>query len=410
MSVLALDGGTPVRTRPFPPRRPFGEREVELAAQAIRSQNLFGPGGTMVPELEGRFAQLYGVEHAVASTSGTASIHVALGALNPEPGDEIITAPITDAGTIAPILFQNCIPVFADIDDSYNIAPRDVEAKITARTRAILAVHLFGNPCDLDALSDVARRHGIALIEDCCQAHLTDYKGRPCGSIGDIGCFSLQQSKHMTCGDGGLTITRDAAFAERMALFRDKGWVRKPGARGYVLLGLNYRMTELQAAVALAQLERVADVVRRRNELGDRLSERIRSAPGILPTPVTPGGRHTYWSYGLRCVGHDPARFAAALRAEGIPCGEGYTGKPIYLSMEALASRRTFGSSSHPLDGCHGGRRLDYVEGLCPRAEAILRQMLTLSIHEHLADDDVADMAAGICKVASGLSPGTGGR
>jgi len=405
MATLAIDGGTPVRVLPFPPRRPFGEREIELLSEAIRSQNLFGPGGTKVPELERRFAALYGVPHAVASTSGTAAIHVALGALNPEPGDEIITAPITDAGTIAPILFQNCVPVFADIDDTYNMDPRDVEAQITPRTRAILAVHLFGNPCDLDALAAIARRRGVALIEDCCQAHLTDYKGRPCGSIGDIGCFSLQQSKHMTCGDGGLTITRDPALAERMALFRDKGWPRKPGARGYVLLGLNYRMTELQGAVAVAQLEKVADVVRRRNELGDRLSERIRSAPGIIPAPVTPGGRHTYWSYGLRVTGHDPVRFAAALRAEGIPCGQGYIGKPIYLCMDALASKRTFGTSSHPLDGCHGARSLDYAEGMCPRTEAILHQMVTLGIHEHLADGDIADMAAGIQKVAAALPP-----
>jgi len=400
MAKLAIDGGTPVRTRPFPPRRPFGEREVELAAQAIRSQNLFGPSGTMVPELERRFAALYGVPHAVASSSGTAAIHTALGALGMEPGDEVITAPITDAGTIAPILFQNCVPVFADIDETYNIAPRDVEAKLTPRTRAILAVHLFGNPCDLDALCDVARRNDVALIEDCCQAHLTEYKGRLCGTVGHAGCFSLQQSKHMTCGDGGLTVTRDAALAERMALFRDKGWPRKPGARGYELLGLNYRMTELQAAVALAQSGKVADVVRRRNELGSLLTERIRGAPGIEPAPVTPGGRHTYWLYPLRVTGHDPARFAEALRAEGIPCGHGYIGKPIYLCMDALASGRTFGSSGHPLDGCHGGRRIEYAEGLCPRTEQALRQMVTLGIHEQCDEADIADIAAGVAKVA----------
>ncbi|HPD16619.1 MAG TPA: DegT/DnrJ/EryC1/StrS family aminotransferase [Planctomycetota bacterium] len=403
MAMLAIKGGPPVRTRPFPPRRPFGDREVELTAQAIRSQNLFGPGGTMVPELEHRFAALYGMPHAVACTSGTAAIHTALGALALEPGDEVITAPITDAGTVAPILFQNCVPVFADTDATLNIAPRDVEAKITPRTRAVLAVHLFGNPCDLDALADIARRHGIALIEDCCQAHLTDYNGRLCGTVGNIGCFSLQQSKHMTCGDGGLTITRDPALAERMALFRDKGWPRRPGARGYVMLGLNYRMTELQAAVALAQLERVGDVVRRRNELGSLLTERIRHAPGVAPAPVTSGGRHTYWLYPLRITGHDPARFAEALRAEGIPCGHGYTGKPIYLCMEALVSRRTFGASAHPLDGCHGGRRIDYVEGLCPHTEAALREVVTLGLHEQMEPADIADMAAGVIKVAEGF-------
>jgi dTDP-4-amino-4,6-dideoxygalactose transaminase len=407
VSRLALDGGTPVRAKPFPPRHPFGDREVEMVTQAIRSQNLFGPSGTMVPELERRFAALYGVDHAVASTSGTSSIHVAVAALNPDPGDEIIVAPITDAGTIVPVLYQNCIPVFADIDDTYNVDPRDVEAKITPRTKAIIAVHLFGNPCDMDALTAVARRHGVPLVEDCCQAHLTEYKGRLCGSIGDIGCFSLQQSKHMTAGDGGLTITRDPRLAERMALFRDKGWPRKPGARGYVILGLNYRMTELQGAVALAQMEKVADVVRTRNELGDLLTERIRRAPGILPTPVTDGGRHTYWSYGLRVVGGDPARFVKALNAEGIPAGHGYIGKPIYMCMAALADRLTFGSSHHPLDGCHGGRVLTYGEGMCPRTEAILRQMVTLSIHEHLEREDIEDMARGISKVAEALLTGS---
>lgn len=404
MTKLAVDGGTPVRTKPFPPRQPFGDREVELATQAIRSQNLFGPSGTMVPEFERRFAKLYGLEHAVTSTSGTAAIHVALGAVNPDPGDEIIAAPITDAGTILPILFQNCIPVFADIDDTYNLDPASVEANITPRTKAIIVVHLFGNPCDMDAMCDIARRHQVVLIEDCCQAHLTKYKGRLCGTFGDIGCFSLQQSKHMTAGDGGITITNDPDFGDRMNRFRDKGWTRKPGARRYPFLGLNYRMTELHAAVALAQLEKIADVVQARHELGELLSESIRDLPGLLPSPVTDGGWHTYWHYGLRIVEGDAAKFAEALRAEGIPAGCGYIGKPIFLCMESLTEKTTFGRSSHPLDGCHGGRRIEYAEGLCPKTEAILRQMIVLTIHEHMSRDDVADMATAIRKVAEGLS------
>lgn len=404
MTKLAVDGGTPVRTEPFPPRQPFGDREVELATQAIRSQNLFGPSGTMLPEFERRFAELYGLEHAVTSTSGTAAIHVALGAVNPDPGDEIIAAPITDAGTILPILFQNCIPVFADIDDTYNLDPASVEANITPRTKAIIVVHLFGNPCDMDAMCDIARRHQVALIEDCCQAHLTKYKGRLCGTFGDIGCFSLQQSKHMTAGDGGITITNDPDFGDRMNRFRDKGWTRKPGARRYPFLGLNYRMTELHAAVALAQLEKIADVVQRRHELGELLSESIRDLPGLLPSPVTDGGWHTYWHYGLRIVEGDAAKFAEALRAEGIPAGCGYIGKPIFLCMESLTEKTTFGRSSHPLDGCHGGRRIEYAEGLCPKTEAILRQMIVLTIHEHMSRDDVADMATAVRKVAENLT------
>ncbi|MFP4056537.1 MAG: DegT/DnrJ/EryC1/StrS family aminotransferase [Candidatus Brocadiia bacterium] len=407
MDKLAIDGGPPVRTEPFPPRRPFGEREVELASEAIRSQNLFGPTSSLLARFERRFAQLYGVASAVASTSGTSAIHVALAAVGPEPGDEIITAPITDAGTVAPILFQNCVPVFADVDDSYTVDPADVAAKITARTRAIVAVHLFGNPCDMDALLAVARSHGVALIEDCCQAHLTPYKGQLCGTMGDAGCFSFQQSKHMTTGDGGMTITDDPRLAERMALFRDKGWGRGGGPRGYHLLGLNYRMTALHAAVGLAQLEKVAGVVARRHELGERLSERVRGAPGVVPAPVTEGAWATYWHYGLRVVGGDAGRFAAALGAEGVHASRGYIGKPIYACMAPLTGGPTFGSSRHPLDGCHGARRLDYGEETCPRAQRVLDQMVVLGLHEHLGDGDVEDMAAGVRKVAEGLAAGT---
>jgi len=405
MSDLAIDGGKPQRRKPFPPRRPFGKAEVDLAAKAIRSQSLFGMGGKMVGELERRFAELYGASRAVASTSGTAAIHVAVAAIDPEPGDEIITAPITDAGTIVGILYQNAIPVFADIDDSYNMDPGDVEANITPRTKAILLVHLFGNPCDMDRMLDIARRHKLDIIEDCAQAHLTEYKGRFVGTFGRIGCFSLQQSKHMTCGDGGVTISSDEALGLRMSMFRDKGWTRDPAAaaRGYRFLGLNYRMTELHAAVALAQMDKVHEVVRKRNELGDLLSDSIRDAPGVMAAPVTSGGKHTYWNYPLRVTGPPAERFAEALEAEGVPCWVGYTGEPIYLCMQALAGKVTFGRSGHPLDGCHGGRQIDYARGMCPRAEQVLGELVILSVHEGLSRRDVLDMAAAIRKVAEGL-------
>ena len=295
--MLAIDGGTPVRTRPFPLRAPFGDREVELVTQAIRSQSLFR--GPMVKDFEEGFARLYDAKYAVASTSGTAAIHVAIGTIDPEPGDEIITAPITDGGSVVPIVYQNAIPIFADVDHTYNMDPRDVERKITPRTRAILLVHLFGNPCDMDAMMEIAGRHSIPIIEDCSQAHLTEYKGRLLGTFGDISCFSLQQSKHMTTGDGGITLTNRDDLQRRMRLFRDKGWTTDPGwgRKSYEFLAPNYRMTELQAAVGLAQLEKVASVVQRRHERGSLLSDLIRDAPGIQPAPVTPGGKHTYWAY-----------------------------------------------------------------------------------------------------------------
>jgi len=173
-------------------RVPFNAEELKLVYRALLSQNLCCIDGSMVPALEREFALSYGAPYAVASTSGTAAIHVALGALDLNPGDEVITAPITDLGTIIPILYQNAIPVFADIDHTYNMDPIDVERKITPRTRAIIVVHLFGNPCNMDALVEIAKRQNIPLIEDCSQAYMAKYKGQYVGTLGDIGCFSFQ--------------------------------------------------------------------------------------------------------------------------------------------------------------------------------------------------------------------------
>src|SRR4051794_4855263 len=284
---LAIDGGPAFRSTPFPKRTPFGAEEIALVTEAIESQNLFGLGGPKITALEKQFAELYGAKYAVASTSGTAAIHIAVGTINPNPGDEIITAPITDAGTIVPILYQGCIPIFADIDESYNMDPADVEAKITDRTAAIMVVHLFGNACNMEAMVEIARRHNIPLIEDCSQAHVTKYRDRYLGSWGDIAAYSLQQSKHMTTGDGGVTITNREDWAERMFLFRDKGWTRKAGwgRRTYAFLAPNYRPTEMQGAVGLAQIKKVRNVVEKRKELGTYLSALIGEVDGVTPAP-----------------------------------------------------------------------------------------------------------------------------
>src|SRR6185436_13893565 len=279
-------------------RRPFGPEEFRLIREALLSQNLCSTDGQMVANFEKEFAVLYDAPYGVASTSGTAAIHVALGALDLNPGDEVITAPITDLGTIIPILSQNAIPVFADIDDSYNMDPADVERKITPRTRAIIVVHLFGNPCDMDAMVDIAKRHKIPLIEDCSQAHMAEYKGKRVGSIGDIGCFSFQQTKHMTTGDGGMTITANKAYYERMKLFADKGFARKGlGARAYLFHAPNYRMTELVGAVGLAQLKKVKQVVEKRRVLGQYMTDLLSKIDGIRTAPVTPGATSSYWLY-----------------------------------------------------------------------------------------------------------------
>jgi dTDP-4-amino-4,6-dideoxygalactose transaminase len=402
MSKLAIDGGQPFRKEPFPKRTPFSEECVALTAEAIRSQNLFGLGGPKVSAFEEAFAGLYGMKHAVGSTSGTSAIHVAVGTVNPNPGDEIITAPITDGGSVVPIVYQNCIPIFADVDETYNMDPADVERKITDRTAAIMVVHLFGNACNMDAMLDVARRHNIPLIEDCSQAHVTKYKGRYLGTWGDIAAYSLQQSKHLTTGDGGMTLTNRDDWAERMFLFRDKGWTRKPGwgPRTYAFLAPNYRMTELQAAVGLPQIDTVRGVVEKRAELGTYLSDLISDLDGVSPPPVTPGSEHSYWAYPLRVEGWPVTSFAEALTKEGVHGGAAYIGEPIFLCMEALAAKNTFGSSTHPFDGCHGGREIDYTKGMCPRTEEALQHMVTAGFNENYTRQDIEDMAGAIRKVA----------
>ncbi|MBO0720328.1 MAG: DegT/DnrJ/EryC1/StrS family aminotransferase, partial [Blastocatellia bacterium] len=213
---LALHGGRQAIRDPLPTfleskGRTLGEEEEKLVLAVLRSGCLSRNGGTMVKALEREFAEELGVGHAIACTSGTAAIHLAVAAIDPEPGDEFIVPPITDLGSILPILWQNCIPVFADVDPAtMTLDPADVERKITPRTRAIIAVHLAGQPCDLDSLRQIAGRRNLVLIEDCAQAYWATYDGRKVGTIGDMACFSLQQSKHITCGEGGLMVTSNS--------------------------------------------------------------------------------------------------------------------------------------------------------------------------------------------------------
>lgn len=400
MNELAIDGGVPVRQHPFPARTPFSDREVELVVSALRSQNLYGPAGTYVHAFQERFAQVFGVHHAVAASSGTAAIHAALGALDLEPGDEVITTPITDAGTIIPILYQLAVPVFADVDDTYNLDPKSVEDHITDRTRVIIAVHLFGNACNMDAIMAIAQPRGIAVIEDASQAHLTAYRGRWCGTIGDIGAFSFQQSKHLTTGDGGMAVTNRHDVWERLELFVDKGWARRDwGARNYAFLAPNYRMTELQGAVGVAQLERLQQAVQTRTDRGMLLSALLSDVEGVVPAPVTEGGVHTYWQYPLRITGQDTDWVANALQAEGVSASSGYIRRPIYQCSEALLHMRTFGTSHFPFHPAITPRVADYGEDLCPRAQQVLDELMVIPIHEQYTPEDIADVASAVRKV-----------
>jgi perosamine synthetase len=332
--------------------RDLGEEELKYLREVIESGTLNCTKGTQVKAFESAFAARWGVPYARAITSGTAAIHTAIAAVDPEPGDEIINTPITDMGGLAPIVYQQAIPIFADVDPvSLNVTAETVAARITPRTRAIIATHLFGNPCDVVGIRKVADRHGIPVVEDCAQAFLASQDDRLVGTIGQIGAFSFQQGKHMTTGEGGMVITSDPALARWMVLFSDKAWGYGDPKPDHYFLALNYRMTELQGAVARAQLVKLDGCVKRRQRSAAQLTELLAPVPGLaLPRPL-PGATHVYWKYPLVV---DPAvikggadALGAGLKAQGIFCVPRYIQKPAF-ECQVFADRKTFGKSTVP--------------------------------------------------------------
>jgi dTDP-4-amino-4,6-dideoxygalactose transaminase len=372
-----------------PAGRTIGAEERAAVLRVLDSAVLCSTFGGEARALEAEMSALYGRD-AVACSSGTAALHLAVAAVGFDPGDEVITTPISDFGTVAPILAQNGVPVFADVDPvTGNLDPAAVEAAVTPRTRAIIAVHLFGGAADVVALRSIADRHGLVLIEDCAQAWLgTTAGGDLLGTFGDIACFSLQQYKHITAGDGGLAITADAELATRMRLFMDKGWDRS-GGRVHLMLGLNYRMTELVAAVARAQLAKVADVVKRRRESAEQL---VAGLGGIAGVTLPSLAGHAFWLFPL-IVADGNRLWADALTAEGVPASAGYLDRTLYANP-VFSGGPVYGSSRYPLDD------REYPAGLCPNAERLIEQTLVvLPWNEAYTETDVDDIARAIRKV-----------
>ncbi len=397
---LAIEGGAPVRSTPLPGHdRMMGQEELDELASVIRSGQLGRHGGTKVKELERAFAERYGVKHAIAVSSGSAADHTAIAMIDPEPGDEIITTPCSDFGTILGILFQNAIPVFADLDpQTLCLDPASVEANITPRTRAILAVHLFGGLADIDALKEIGDRHGIPVIEDCAQAQLSELDGRLAGTIGTIGCFSFNNTKHLNCGEGGMVITNDDVLARRARLFADKAWPRDEDERYSLFLGQNYRLNELEGAVALVGLRRLDENVTARRNAVEAIFERIAGVPGIEIPEALSGARSSYWILHLFVEEHiDPAEVAAALEAEGIPFSARYV-TPLY-TWPVLRDANTYGKSRFPFDSPYTNRPFDYAPGLCPEFEARRERMILISVDEQWTEADAIDVAAAIRKV-----------
>ena len=378
--------------------RRFGQSELDNLRAVLQSGTLNCTRGTFVSRLENEFAARYAgaAYHCTAVTSGTAAIHCALAALDLEVGAEVVTTSVTDMGAITPILFCGAIPVFADIDaHSFNVTAATIEAVLTPRTRAVIATHLFGAPCEINEIREVCQRHNLWLIEDAAQAPYATLDGERMGTIGDIGCFSLQQGKHFSCGEGGLTLTKNPDLARRIRLFHDKAWGYGDPNPDHYFAAPNYRMTELAGAVALAQLDRVEQIVRDRQTSARAFLELIADVPGVFAQQIPDGAQSVFWKVTLRIepeiAGADVRQIGAHLKENyGIACAPRYVQKPAF-ECEVLRDKRTFGASSWPIQ--------DAVwpdESSVPGTYRALRNMLVTPWNENYSADHVGYIASAL--------------
>ena len=373
--------------------REMGDEEMANLAQAIASGTLTSTKGKFVKQLESRFAESLGVESCYACSSGTAALHTALAAIDPEPGDEVVTTSITDMGALTPILYQSAIPVFADVDpETYNLTAESIEKTLSERTKAIMVTHLFGNPANMGEIMELARGRNIPVIEDCAQAFGATHQGKPVGTLGDIGCFSLQQGKHITTGEGGLVTTNNADFARRMFLFINKAWGYGDKNPDHYFLALNYRMNELTGAVALAQHEKLEEFVARRRQIAAELDAGLTGLTGISIPKVEENSVHTYWKYCLR-VDSDKLEggidgLAQALRSRNIFCAPRYIQKPAF-ECEVIRDQRTYGNSRFPFTMARP-EAVDYSQDQFPGTYAALASVLVLPLNEKYTSTHVS--------------------
>jgi perosamine synthetase len=322
---LAILGGTPVAPDKKWPDWPYvDERVVEEVVKTTRSGiwcRIQSPTGTVVT-FEKEFAKLFGIKSSVSTGSGTQSLNTAVEALGIGPGDEIITSPYTDPGTIQSILVSRALPVMADIDtESFQIDPDDVERKITKKTKALMPVHIMGQPCNMQRIMEIARKHNLKVIEDSCQAIMAEYQGKKVGLIGDVGCFSFQTSKVFCCGEGGAIISENEELMDKCYTVMNHGTAKNGRT---MLIGSKYRMNEFEGAVLLGQMPGMLERHNIRNRNAKYITEQLRDVPGLIPQKLyegtTAGSFYLYtWSYKKEHWNNAPRdKFLKAVAAEGI--------------------------------------------------------------------------------------------
>jgi 8-amino-3,8-dideoxy-alpha-D-manno-octulosonate transaminase len=417
---LAVDGGTPIRSS-FPPLGKgitlFGEEEKAAVLEVLESRSLFRYYGPKLLEkvaaFEAASKELLGAPYAVATSSGTAAIRAALAALGVGCGDEVVVPALTFIASVNAVVVAGAVPVFAEIDDTLGLDPSDLDAKITDRTAAILAVHLDNGACDMDPVMEVARRRGIPVIEDTAQSMGTTYKGRALGTIGDLGAFSLQLEKNVTSGEGGLVTANDEILYLRAARYQDQGgqFVTSTGSSrtedgGEAIepfVGENLRMTEIAGAIAEVQVRRLPGLLDRQRALQRRILDAVPVIDGLehrrRPDPDGDGGSSV--NLFLPTAGL-ARRFVKAMRAERLPAGQLYNGQPVYLTP-SIVEKRTASNKGGPWHCAEHPTDVVYGPGLCPQTEDLAGRAVIVPVSAAFADADADDVAAGITKVATAL-------
>lgn len=397
---LAILGGEPINKKPFALANTIGEDEKKEAMKVLDSGILSGflarygdkfLGGPMVRRCEASFADYFKVKFAVSVNSATSGLHTAISAVGVGPGDEVIVPPYTMSATPSSILMNNAIPVFADIEpDTFCISPESIKERLTSRTKAIVVVHLFGHPARMDEIMAIARQHNLKVIEDAAQAPASLYNNKFSGTIADIGVFSLNYHKTIQTGEGGIIVTNNEKIALRLQLIRNHGEAviddMQNLSEDINVLGWNYRMPELEAAMAYTQLKRLEELTLYRINLADYLTDKLRDFNFITPPKVLENTRHVYYLYAMKFaenkIGIPRDLFVNAVKAEGVPLTAGYM-RPLYL-QSIYQRKRAYGNTNCPFACPYYNTIREYKKGLCP-------------VTEHLEEKEI--MTTNICRI-----------
>jgi len=416
---LALDGGTPVTTEPFPAWPSFTEEIIQAAMEPLRSGKVNYWTGPLGMKFEQAWADWNGAKFGISTTNGTSALHVGLAGLGIGPGDEVIVPSYTFIASSFSICQAGAIPVFADVDrESHTLSAESVREMVSDRTRAIMAVHLYGIVTDMDPLLEIAKEHGLFLVEDCAQAHGAIYKGKKVGTVGHVGCFSFCQSKTFTTGgEGGCVITDDEDVAWRCRSFRDHGYdvaerlrlLELEAKLPYIhnMVGFNFRMTEMQSAIGLKELERLDHWnLKNRRRNGELLTELLKDCEQILYLPVHTAERQNgFWLYPIvldmdKLTISDAREFIKALEAEGIPCGPVMW--PQCYREKAYREHHGFGRLNYPFkDPAARPEAVQYDRYYCENAAWLETRTFFVPTHPVYEEKHCHLMAEGIKKVAA---------